>query len=349
MTVSHHKVRPAKVSYYLREQDLRKDNDTGSCSSGQEFPLAEWMVYGPTDHMTSAALELDSGPWKSPVDAKTFKLLAQGFARRNGLSKKPLVQNAGSPKRVALHDFTLSAPKSVSVVWALSDQITRQAIEYAQQHAAHAFLKLLGRDAAYSRQGRAGCIKTPCSLVAALFPHFVSRSADPQLHTHCTFLNVAVRPDGTTGSLETLGIMGMIGVAATRYHEALAENMQEIGFGVQQKGKLFEIEGVSDQVCLAFSQRRTAALLDAHAWLSSVGKKSDDQTPSRALMRKSVLRTRPAKKLQSLDHLRYDWLQRAELSDFEANHCIPRSGKGHWGLIDPEDEVRSSRHLREVG
>ena len=260
MTVSHHKVRPAKVSYYLREQDFREVGNPGHCSLGQPFPMAEWLVCGPTDHLTRTALGLEGRQWNSAVDVEKFKLLAQGFTRHGGLGKKPLVQNAGSLKRVALHDFTLSAPKSGSIVWALSDEMTRKAIEHAQQRAAHAFLKLLGKDAAYSRQGKAGRIKTPCSLVAALFPHFISRSADPQLHTHCAFLNMAVRPDGTTGALETLGMMGLIGVAATRYHEVLAENIQEIGFAVQQNGKLFEIEGVSNEVCLAFSQINFGAI-----------------------------------------------------------------------------------------
>jgi conjugative relaxase-like TrwC/TraI family protein len=349
MTVSHQKVRPAKVSYYLREQDLHEDNGTDSLLARQEFPSAEWLVCGPTDHLTTAALEIDSRPWNSSADPDDFRMLAWGFTPHSGSYKTPLVQNAGSPKRVALHDFTLSAPKSVSVVWALADDATRRLIEQAQQRAAHAFLRLLGNDSAYSRQGRAGRVKTPCSLVTALFPHFISRSADPQLHTHCTFLNIAVRPDGTTGCLETLDIMRFIGVAATRYHEVLAESMQEIGFSIQQRDKLFEIESVPEHVCLAFSQRRTDALADATEWLSSIGKPGSSQTPSRALLQKSVLRTRPVKKAYFVDQLRRDWLRRAALLDFHPFQIFQTPSERHLELIQSRDDRRSSEHRREVG
>jgi len=275
--------------------------------------------------------------------------LAQGFALRGKSGKTPLVQNAGSKTRVALHDFSLSAPKSVSVLWALAAEETQQMIEQAQRRAAHTFLLLLGNNASYSRQGRGGRIKTPCSLVAALFPHFVSRSGDPQIHTHCTLLNVAVRPDGSTGCLETLGIMGQLGVAATRYHEMLAEGMQQIGFSIRQCGNLFEVDGVPDHVCSEFSQRRAAALADATAWMSNIGVARTNWEPSRSLMKKSVLRTRPVKKTQRVSQLTIEWLRRAELLDFHPFQVSLTPSEEHWALIDPSDEERSSRRFREVG
>jgi hypothetical protein len=46
-----------------------------------------------------------------------------------------LVQNAGHPKRDAAWDLTFSAPKSVSVLWALVPEPIRQQIEQAHQAA----------------------------------------------------------------------------------------------------------------------------------------------------------------------------------------------------------------------
>src|SRR3989442_1755018 len=43
------------------------------------------------------------------------------------------VQNAGKPDRQMGWDATFSAPKSVSLAWALSDEKTRQAIEDAHR------------------------------------------------------------------------------------------------------------------------------------------------------------------------------------------------------------------------
>jgi len=314
-------------------------------------PSAEWLVCGPTDWLTTAALGLESRVWSSRADPIDFRALAQGFTLLGKAGKAPLVQNAGSKTRVALHDFTLSTPKSVSVIWALSDQVMRRMIEQAQRRAAHAFLQLLGNNASYSRQGRGGRIKTPCSLVSALFPHFVSRGGDPQIHTHCTLLNVAVRPDETTGSLETLGIMGQLGVAATQYHEVLAEGMQQIGFSIRQCGNLFEVDGVPDHVCKAFSQRRAAALADATAWMSTIGVARTSWEPSRSLMRKSVLRTRPVKQTKTVKQLTIEWLRRAELLDFHPAHLVRNPTEGVLWATQAHDEMCSSWSgpLRETG
>jgi conjugative relaxase-like TrwC/TraI family protein len=199
-------------------------------------------------------------------------------------------------------------------------------IEQVQQRAAQTFAILLGEEAAYSRQGSAGRHRAPCSVVAALFPHFISRSGDPQLHTHCVMLNVAVRFDGTTGGLETLGMMRLLGVAATRYHEVLADGMQQLGFQVRQRGKLFEIDGVPVEVCEEFSRRRAAALAQVGA-TGTVQKQSEERSSTnRKRMQVAILRTRPKRRVYSLDQVRRRWQERAHSLNFEYSKMPRRAG-----------------------
>src|SRR5215213_10119578 len=50
-------------------------------------------------------------------------------------TEEKLVRNAGKEERNPGHDLTFSAPKSVSVAWALADPELRKAIEQAQASA----------------------------------------------------------------------------------------------------------------------------------------------------------------------------------------------------------------------
>ena len=326
MTVSHRKARASNAVYYLSDASLAEGGMMGVGRAAMPEPnQAEWLIRGCTDQITKALLGLNEGAWQSERDANVFLSLAAGFAKDGVSGAVSLVQNAGSAKRVALHDFTLSAPKSVSVVWALADESIRVQIEQAQQRAAHAFVSLLGEEAAYSRQGKAGRYRAPCSVVAALFPHFISRSGDPQIHTHCVMLNVVVRFDGTTGGLETRGMMRLLGVAATRYHELLAEGMQQLGFRVRPRGKLFEIDGVPVEACDEFSRRRAAAL--AHVKETEpVQMQSDERSfTSRKRMQVAILKTRPRRRVYVVDRLREQWVEQAQRINFDMAHiCLER-------------------------
>lgn len=314
MTVSHRKARASNAAYYLRDANFLESSlkELRPDAMG-EVSQVGWLIRGCTNEMTKALLKVEEGPWRSERDADLFLSFAAGFALNKGADAVPLVQNAGSRKRVALHDFTLSAPKSVSVVWALSDEPTRRQIEQVQIRASYAFVTFLGDEVAYSRQGCAGRYRAPCSVVAALFPHFISRCGDPQLHSHCVMLNVAVRFDGTTGGLETRGMMRLLGVAATQYHSVLADGLQQLGFRLRQRGRLFEIDGVPVDVCEAFSQRRTAALAEVRA--DGVSEKRAD--PSRRRMRAAILKTRPRRRVYLIEELREQWAERARALKFE--------------------------------
>lgn len=95
-------------------------------------------------------------------------------------------------------DATFSAPKSVSVLWALSpDPFVRTEVLASHDTAVTAALDWLEHHGGVTRRGRNGVHQVDTrGLVAALFRQHTSRSADPQLHTHAI---IAGRVQDTTG------------------------------------------------------------------------------------------------------------------------------------------------------
>ena len=180
-----------------------------------------------------------------------------------------LLFNTGDVKKqIAGYDLTLSAPKSVSIIYALAEPAFRKRIEAAQQHAAEATIRLLDGHAAFGRRGKNGRRLERVSLTTASFQHGEARPvehedgktfADPNLHTHNVILNVAARADGTVGALDGRFLFNWKMAAGATYHAALAAELQAtLGFSIGEIGKngTFEIVGVPLEMREYFSARR---------------------------------------------------------------------------------------------
>ena len=192
------------------------------------------------------------------VDKEQFLNLCEGFSP---LGTTQLVQNAGAENHRAGWDLTFSAPKSVSVLWSQADEATPKEIQTAQFEAVKKALEYLEREAAYTRRGHAGSEREECDLLIALFEHGTSRAQDPQLHTHAVVLNVGLRSDGKTGTLETKAIFQHKMTAGALYRTELAaqlENRLGVCAKRTEKNQTFEIEGVSQSLMTECSKRREA-------------------------------------------------------------------------------------------
>jgi conjugative relaxase-like TrwC/TraI family protein len=100
-------------------------------------------------------------------------------------------------RRVAALDLTFSAPKSVSLLYALGDEDVAKKVRDLHHHAVADALDYLERRALRERRGAGGAerIRTE-GMVAASFLHRTSRAGDPQLHSHVLVANVALGEDG---------------------------------------------------------------------------------------------------------------------------------------------------------
>lgn len=221
---------------------------------GAAEPKGRWVV-------AAASFGAVSG---AEVDAGLFERLHAGVHE----SGTPLLSNGGGRvDRVAGYDVTFSAPKSVSVVWALASPDQRAAIEQAQAGAVRAALKVLEQYACVSRRGRGGHHAEAVALTAATFQHGESRPAehddgeifgDPQLHTHAVVLNLAQRSDGSVGTLDGRRLFSWKMAAGAVYHLALATDLQRLGLEIVEVGKngIFEVAGPSQDCVDYFSARR---------------------------------------------------------------------------------------------
>ncbi|MBP7052162.1 MAG: relaxase domain-containing protein [Phycisphaerae bacterium] len=209
-----------------------------------------------------------NGLWIPTAGAKCLRLKAT-VARKDlhnlfhGLDPdgKQLVQNANRAKRRPGYDLTFSAPKTLSVLWAMAPPDVRQAIQQCQFEAVTEAIRYLEQDAAFCRRGKGGCEFVSAYIVAAAFEHGTSRTGDCNLHTHAVLVNLAFRPDGSTGALESKPFYEHKMVAGAVYRAHLAHLLQErLGLKIVRRGDLFEAAGVPQELCDYFSQRRQQIL-----------------------------------------------------------------------------------------
>jgi conjugative relaxase-like TrwC/TraI family protein len=100
-------------------------------------------------------------------------------------------------------DLTLSAPKSVSLVWGLGNQDTARTVVECHEGAVGAAITFLERHACQVRRGHAGAdTDAGRGFIAAAFRHRTSRLGDPTLHTHVLVANLAEGADGRWTALD---------------------------------------------------------------------------------------------------------------------------------------------------
>ncbi len=196
---------------------------------------------------------------RGEVDRDEFLQLCEGYSKDG---KEKLVRNAGTDSRRSAWDATFSAPKSVSVVWALADHKTRKEIQDAQREAVKKALTYLEREAGLVRAGERGDRCEKSALLCAMFEHGTSRAQDPQLHTHAVCINLAHREDGTIGTLEARSIFRHKMAAGAVYRAELSAQLEKrLGVEIERgKKETFEIAGVPETLIEEFSKRREMIL-----------------------------------------------------------------------------------------
>ena len=246
------KLRVGAEAYYL-EQVARGLDDyyTGAGESA-----GEWLGTG------TAALGL-----AGLVTADDLHAVLAGLAPGTGLS--PNGDQLRTWKgRVPGFDLTFSAPKSVSVLYALGDPIVRAEVVDAHQRPSTDALGWFEREACFVRRGSnnrmiagasAGCRRMRATgFVAAAFRHRTSRAGDPQLHSHVLVANIARGPDGRWTALDGQALYRSARAAGALYQSVLRDQLSR-RLGVEWRpvrNDLADIAGVPDRVLELFSKRR---------------------------------------------------------------------------------------------
>lgn len=212
----------------------------------------------PTQWMGEGARELGL---EGPVDLETFTDILHGNLP-NGVMLGKEVQGAHVHRPG--HDFTFSAPKSVSMLILAGGD--KRLLE-AHHDAVKETLAIMEQTVS-ARDTKEGVtrIVTSGKMVAALFTHDTSRNLDPQIHTHAVMANVT-ELDGRWKALatDTIHGAGFIETAYRNqitygkiYRNVLKGKAETIGYETVPTGgrhDLWEIKGFTEAVLEEFSSR----------------------------------------------------------------------------------------------
>lgn len=307
-----------------------------AASSGYYTQQCEYYIEqgGPQGVWYSPSGQLDITDAAS-VDSTHFEQLFAGISP-TGSSLLPA--SSRRTDRVPAHDYTFSAPRSVSLRWAFGDTQTKIAIELAQARAVRAALTVLQREASFARRGRGGMFFEKVPFSAACFQHDDSRPAehndgrvfsDPNLHTHCVILNLATRADGSIGALHSTVLRDWKMAAGATYHAALAHELQMLGLTIDRFGYngTFEINDIDDASIKYFSARHNEIVEE----LGEIGTTSQATPALAAAVAKS---TRSGKLEQSrADQIR-GWREAALANGFSLDQLEHRARE-----VEPRGEI----------
>lgn len=170
-------------------------------------------------------------------------------------------------KRASVHgyDLTFCAPKSVSLMRALGDDVTAKAVADAHAVAIAEAMEYLAEHGGYTRvhnprTGEKDLVRLP-GIVAANFQHETSRAGDPHLHTHVLVSNRQARADGTLVSLDGTSLYHEARAAGIIYQATLRRELTRmlgIEWGeVDPRTGMAEIAGAHRGDLRSWSQRAT--------------------------------------------------------------------------------------------
>jgi conjugative relaxase-like TrwC/TraI family protein len=206
------------------------------------------------------------------VQKKDFDLLCDNF---NPATGEQLTKVTREGRRVG-YDMTFSAPKSVSVVHALTGD---ESVMTAFRDSIRETMKDMEQEfATRVRKGGQDIDRTTGNWVVAEFVHLTSRPVDqvpcPQLHMHAFVFNA------TYDHIEDQWKAGQFGDLKrdAYYWQAVqqarfANKLQEVGYSVNRTKDAFEITGVPKSVLEKFSLR-TKVIEDAAERLGIINPKS---------------------------------------------------------------------------
>ena len=202
-----------------------------------------------------------------PVDTGDFEALRQGhnpgtteFLRVRRSADRMGADGTKVAQGRNLYDFTISAPKSVSVLAIVGGD--HRLVDAHRAAVAEALKETEACAASRVRRGGANEDRATANMVLAVYHHDSSRELDPQLHTHAVAANLTF--DGTEGrwkALQASDIYERRAYLSEVYRNALAREVRTIGYEIETQRDArgrdagFEIRGLPAELLAKFSQR----------------------------------------------------------------------------------------------
>ncbi|MEX0698343.1 MAG: MobF family relaxase [Acidimicrobiia bacterium] len=341
------KLSVASVNYYT---------DQLAHSVGEDVPvLRGGRTDGRVDYYAdyrAPARWMGSGLAVAGVDPAS-PVTKEAFARLMGhetLSGESMTRPRAAHSCVAAFDHTLSAPKSVSLLYAFGDgqvrqqvreahlEAVREAVEYMETHCAQARKVTQWRDETGKWQRTTQYVDSE-GWVAAAFDHYTSRANDPQLHTHVVVINRVNTEDGWR-ALEARRNYMHAKAGGTIYETVLRNELTRrlgVFWGPVVNG-IADIKGFSPELLEHFSTRRAEILEAAEAYAARNGGRIHAR-----MLQKFTLETRQPKQ-----HPRGEAPVTQEMRDYGVGGDV----LAHWqrrAVEAPQDPVEVVRAVIQGG
>jgi len=245
----------------------------GKLALGQQAYYAKQVAQGRDDYYSGRGEA--PGDWTGAgaaelglvgrVESGQFNALLEG---RDPRAPETNLRASTSQPAVAAFDLTFSAPKSVSVLFAVAPAEVSAALVDCHEEAVRAALGYLEDEAVFVRREKGGArFEQAGGLIAAAYRHRMSRALDPQLHTHVVAANLARGEDGRFTALHHPSIYRAARTAGYLYQAHLRSAVRDrlgLEWGPVVKGAA-ELDQLPIEVLRVFSQRRAQvqAAIDA--------------------------------------------------------------------------------------
>ncbi|MEM8899594.1 MAG: MobF family relaxase [Bacteroidota bacterium] len=263
----------AASSYYqdgLSRDDYYAQKENRTYAKNKSY--ARW--YG------KAAEMLDLG---SEVTQEDFLSLCHNLHPQT--EKRITARNAAN--RRPGYDFTFNAPKSLSILFAFTEDM--RLLKAHQQAVLRAMQAVEAHVQTQKGQGKQKSYIPTGNITYAAFDHFKSRPIklegderineyvpDPHLHTHCVVMNHTYanntcsnnpfsKDDGRFQALELGTIKKEAPYYEALYHSYLSSALEEIGLSVERTASRWEIKGFERETIDKFSNRTLEIMKSARA------------------------------------------------------------------------------------
>ena len=286
------KMHGESVAYYESTVEEDKDENLGPdgyYSEDGTKPAEAW-VNARTDAQAAAVAEALGVAEGEQILGENVRAWFNKAIAPSGVKLGRAPKESGVPG----FDLTFCAPKSVSMLWGLTDDAAvRRAVDEAHAEAVGKALSYLSEHAGYTRRADEGdsslmIIDRVEALSGVKYEHRTSRAGDPHVHSHVLLANKQRCSDGKWRTLDGVSLYHEARAAGMVYQAILRERLAAslgVEWGETVNG-CAEMRGLEDRALIeAFSTRareidqwRAVNGLDANTQMARIGQKKTRQT-----------------------------------------------------------------------